>query len=75
MHLPMQAPVDSLMIGIPLLDAVFCYQAMQKAAALHMPISLHEEDKAFITNNGINAGKTAENLMSLVLLPSQKKLW
>ena len=48
--------------GIPLLDAVFCYQAMQKAAALHMPISLHEEDKAFITNNGINAGKTAEKL-------------
>ena len=48
--------------GIPLLDAVFCYQAMKKAAALHMPISLHEEDKAFITNNGINAGKTAEKL-------------
>ena len=48
--------------GIPLLDAVFCYQAMQKAATLHMPISLHEEDKAFITNNGINAGKTAEKL-------------
>ena len=28
----------------------------KNAAALHMPISLHEEDKAFITNNGINAG-------------------
>lgn len=41
--------------GIPLLNATFCYEAMQKAAALHMPISLHEEDKAFITNNGINA--------------------
>ena len=48
--------------GIPLLDATFCYKAMQKAAELHMPISLHEEDKAFITNNGINAGKTAEKL-------------
>ena len=48
--------------GIPLMDATFCYQAMQKAAELHMPISLHEEDKEFITNNGINAGKTAERL-------------
>lgn len=48
--------------GIPLLNASFCYKAMQKAAALHMPISLHEEDKAFITNNGINAGKTSAKL-------------
>ena len=48
--------------GIPLLDATFCYEAMQKAAALHMPISLHEEDKAFITNNGINAGETSARL-------------
>lgn len=48
--------------GIPLLNAVFCYEAMKKAAALHMPISLHEEDKNFITNNGINAGKISEKL-------------
>lgn len=48
--------------GIPLLDAVFCYHAMQKAAELHMPISLHEEDKNFITNNGINAGEIADQL-------------
>ena len=48
--------------GIPLLDATFCYKAMQKAAELHMPISLHEEDKAFITNNGINAGEISTQL-------------
>ena len=48
--------------GIPLMDAVFCYNAMKKAAELHMPVSLHEEDKSFITNNGINAGKVAEKL-------------
>ena len=48
--------------GIPLLDAAFCYEAMCKAAELHMPISLHEEDKAFITNNGINAGETSARL-------------
>lgn len=27
-----------------------------------MPISLHEEDKAFITNNGINAGEISTQL-------------
>ena len=48
--------------GIPLMNAVFCYNAMKKAAELHMPVSLHEEDKSFITNNGINAGKVAEKL-------------
>lgn len=48
--------------GIPLMDGVFCCEAMKKAAALHLPISLHEEDKSFITNNGINAGKAAEEL-------------
>ena len=48
--------------GIPLKDAVLCFQAMKKAAALGLPISLHEEDPAFITNNGINHGKVSEAL-------------
>ena len=48
--------------GIPLLDAKFCYEAMEKAAALDVPISLHEEDPAFITNNGINRGEISEKL-------------
>ena len=33
---------------------------MQKAAELDMPISLHEEDPAFIKNNGINHGVVSE---------------
>ena len=48
--------------GIPLLDPVFCRDAMKKAADLNLPISLHEEDKSFISDNGINAGQTAEKL-------------
>lgn len=40
--------------GIPLLDASLCFEAMQKAARLDCPISLHEEDPAFISQNGIN---------------------
>lgn len=46
--------------GIPLKNAAFCFEAMQKAAALHIPISLHEEDPAFIRNNGINHGAISE---------------
>lgn len=48
--------------GIPLLNAKFCYKAMEAAEALNVPISLHEEDPAFIRNNGINHGKVSEEL-------------
>lgn len=55
--------------GIPITDAAFCCQAMQSAASLGLPISLHEEDPAFIQNNGINHGK-ASNHMELYGSPS-----
>lgn len=48
--------------GIPLMNAALCYEAMERAAALDLPISLHEEDKSFITNNGINEGIISEAL-------------
>ena len=48
--------------GIPLLNAEFCYNAMEAAARLDMPVSLHEEDSTFIRNNGINHGKVSEKL-------------
>ncbi|MCL0184859.1 hypothetical protein M2T59_32090, partial [Klebsiella pneumoniae] len=48
--------------GISLTNAAFCYRAMQNAAKLDMPISLHEEDPAFIKNNGINHGKISDAL-------------
>lgn len=47
--------------GIPLMDEAFLEKAMEKAAALHLPISLHEEDKNLINNNGINRGKASEH--------------
>lgn len=46
--------------GKPLLDAGLTRKAMQEAARLHMPISFHEENPAFIVNNGINAGAVSE---------------
>ena len=46
--------------GIPLLDGNIVRQAMEEAAALHRPISFHEEDASLIENNGINRGKASE---------------
>lgn len=48
--------------GIPLMDQKLVKKAMEMAARLHMPLSFHEEDPAFIINNGINQGKASEKL-------------
>ena len=48
--------------GIPLMDTTLCKKAMEIAAQLDIPISLHEEDPAFISENGINQGKVSEAL-------------
>ncbi len=42
--------------GIPLLSEETARAAMKEAAALGVPISFHEENPAYIQNNGINAG-------------------
>ena len=44
--------------GIPLMDENILREAFKKAK--DYPISLHEEDKTFIKNNGINHGKASE---------------
>lgn len=46
--------------GIPLLEEGILTEAMTKIAPLQVPISLHEEDPKFITNNGVNKGKASE---------------
>ena len=48
--------------GIPILDQALLQKAMEEAARLGVPISLHEEDPAFIENNGINQGKVSAEL-------------
>lgn len=45
--------------GIPLLRKEVVEAAMDQAEALGVPLSFHEEDPAFIANNGINAGRAA----------------
>lgn len=48
--------------GIPLMDGNLAKAAMEEAARLDMPLSFHEEDPAFIKNNGINHGAVSEQL-------------
>lgn len=45
--------------GIPLLDAEFVKKAMVLAKEIDMPLSFHEEDPQYISNNGVNKGKAS----------------
>lgn len=46
--------------GVPIQEENIARNAMKMAAELDVPISFHEENPAFITNNGINKGKASE---------------
>ena len=61
--------------GIPIMDVELVRRAMEEAAALDMPISFHEEDPAYITNNGINRGKASEFFGIAVLPERRRSLW
>ena len=47
--------------GIPLMEKLV-EEAMKKAKELDVPISLHEEDPAYIKQPGVNQGKVSEQL-------------
>lgn len=48
--------------GIPLMDEKLVEEAMKKVKELDVPISLHEEDPAYIKQPGVNQGKVSEQL-------------
>lgn len=48
--------------GIPIMDEKLLKTAMEEAARLDLPLSFHEEDPAFIVNNGINHGAVSDEL-------------
>ena len=48
--------------GIPIMDQELLQEAMREAGRLQLPISLHEEDPALITNNGIHRGRISQAL-------------
>lgn len=47
--------------GIPMLDEKVVVEAMKLAAETDSVLSFHEENPAFITNNGVNRGKASEH--------------
>lgn len=46
--------------GIPILNEKILVEAMEKARELDLPVSLHEEDPAFIIRPGVNQGTVSE---------------
>ncbi len=48
--------------GVPIMDEKLLTQAMRMARQLGKPISLHEEDPAFLTQPGVNLGVVSRQL-------------
>lgn len=48
--------------GMPVKDARLVQEAMSEAVRLNVPLSFHEEDPSFITDNGINRGAVSKEL-------------
>ena len=46
--------------GIPIMNEELLTEAFKKAAELKVPVSLHEEDKGLIKQNGINHGAASD---------------
>ena len=51
--------------GVPVLDAALLEEALKRAAALNLPVSLHEEDPAYITDPGVTSGGPAAAFLGL----------
>ena len=45
--------------GVPILEEALARKSMEETARLQVPISFHEENPMFISNNGINRGKAS----------------
>lgn len=48
--------------GKPILDAKVFEEVCKKAKGFNLPLSLHEEDPKYISENGVNSGSAAEAL-------------
>ncbi len=48
--------------GLPIMDEEILRKALLKAAELDLPVSLHEEDPAYIKQPGVNMGAVSEKL-------------
>ena len=59
--------------GIPIMDEEVLKRAMLECKKLEVPISLHEEDKSLISENGINSN-IAESLFNLKGSPKEAEI-
>ena len=57
--------------GLPIMDASLLAEALVIAKELELPVSLHEEDKSYISENGINGGGKAAQALGLTGSPRE----
>ncbi len=60
--------------GVPIMQAEILEQALQAAVRLDLPVSLHEEDKTLISENGINGGGAAAQVLGLKGSPREAEI-
>ena len=57
--------------GLPIMDGSLLEEALRQAKALDLPVSLHEEDKSLISENGVNGGGRAARYLGLTGSPRE----
>ena len=60
--------------GVPVMDASVLEDALQAAKRLDLPVSLHEEDKTLISQNGINGGGRAAQSLGFAGSPREAEI-
>ena len=60
--------------GLPIMDAALLRTAFTAARGLGLPVSLHEEDKTMISQNGVNGGGTAAKALGLAGAPREAEI-
>ena len=60
--------------GVPVMDASVLEKALLAAKRLDLPVSLHEEDKTLISQNGINGGGKAAQSLGLAGSPREAEI-
>ena len=60
--------------GVPVMDPAVLEQALLAALRLDLPVSLHEEDKTLIAQNGINGGGAAARALNLAGSPREAEI-
>lgn len=60
--------------GVPVMDERILEEALRAAARLDLPVSLHEEDKRLISENGVNGGGAAARFLGLAGSPREAEI-